>query len=56
MRMERNAEVAKDVVVEGVPAAKHFVDQSQERARLRALNYAVIVGAGHDHRLADAEP
>ena len=53
---ELNCEVSKYLVVKAVLAAQHLVNQSEECAGLGALDDAMIVGAGHHHHLADAEP
>ena len=42
-------------VVEAVLALKQLVDPAQERARLGALDHAVVVGRGHRHDLLHAQ-
>ena len=42
---------ANTVVVEAVLALQQLVDALEERARLRALDHAVVVGRGHRHDL-----
>ena len=44
-----------DRLVEVVLALEQLVDAAQERARLGALDDAVVVGRGHRHHLRDAE-
>ena len=51
----RNAEIRKDIVVKLELADQQFVNAGQKRARLRALDDAVIVGAADGDRFADAE-
>ena len=55
IRAVANAEVREDLVVEVVLTAQQLVDQREKGARLRALNDAMIIGAGHGHHLADAD-
>ena len=45
----------EDGVVEAVLALQQLVDAAQERAGLRTLDDAVVVGRGHRHDLLDAE-
>ena len=45
----------EDALVEAVASRQLRVDQTQEAARRRALDDAVVVGGGEEHRLADAE-
>ena len=45
----------EDALVEAVAARELGVHERQEAARCRALDDAVIVGGGEEHRLADAE-
>ena len=54
-RLVRHAERVEDVVVEAVLAEQQFVDALQERARLGALDDAVVVGARDRDDLAHAE-
>ncbi len=49
------AEALGDELVEALVALEQLVDRRQERPRLRALDDAVIVGAGDGHDLAHAE-
>ena len=49
------AEVAGDRLVEAVLALQQLLDPAQERARLGALDDAVVVGRGHRHHLRDPE-
>ena len=46
---------SEDALVEAVAARELGVHEGQEAARGRALDDAVIVGGGEEHRLADAE-
>ncbi len=48
-------EARKDRVVEAVGAVQQFVDALEVFAGLRALDHAVIVGAGQRHDLLDPE-
>ena len=45
-RLERDAQVAEDSVVEVIAAEQVVLDQLQELTGTGALNHAVIVGAG----------
>src|SRR5919198_1421294 len=45
----------EDALVEAVGALEELVDPAQERARLGALDDAVVVGARHGHDLLHAE-
>ena len=45
----------EDLVVEAVVALQQGLELAEEHARFRALDDAVVVGAGHRHHLADAE-
>ena len=48
-------ERGENLVVEAVLALQQLVDPAQERPRLRALDHAVVVGAGHRRDLLHAE-
>ena len=48
-------EIREDFFVEAVAAVQQLVDAFEEFARLRALDHAMIVGAGQRHDLLDAE-
>ena len=50
-----NVHRGKDALVEAVASRELGVHQGQEAARRRALDDAVVVGGGEEHRLADAE-
>ena len=54
-RHVRHAQVVEDLFVEAVLAVEQGLHAAQEHAGFRALNDAVIVGAGERHHLADAE-
>ena len=49
------AERLEHALVEAVLALEQLVDAAQERARLGALDHAVVVGRGHRHDLLDAQ-
>ena len=53
-RLERDAQVAEDSVVEVIAAEQVVLDQLQELARTGALNHTVIVGAGQGDNLRQA--
>ena len=50
-----HSERAEEPLVEAILALQQLVDPAQERARLGALDHAVVVGARHRHHLGDAE-
>src|SRR5262249_23089435 len=54
-RLIGNADVGEDFVVKVMPAEQQFVNVGEEEARFRALDDAVIVGAGDRKDLGDAE-
>ena len=54
-RIIRNAQGFEDFFVEVVVAIEQRLHRAEEHAGFRALNNAVIVGAGHRHHFADAE-
>ena len=54
-RLVRHAQMLEDLFVEAVVAVEQGLHLAQERARFRALNDAVVVGAVEGHHLADAE-
>ncbi len=54
-RRMRHLQIGEERVVEPVLAIQQRLHFAQERARFRALNNAVIIGAGDAHHLADSE-
>ena len=54
-RQVGHVEVLENLFVEAVVAVEQVLQFAQERARFRALNDAVVVGAAQRHHLADAE-
>ena len=50
-----NVHRGKDALVEAVASRELGVHEGQEATRRRALDDAVVVGGGEEHRLADAE-
>ena len=51
----RQPEAGEDSRIEAVGAVEQLLDPAQELARLRALDDAMVVGAGHGHDLAHPE-
>ena len=55
LRRRLHAHRSEHGVVEAVLALEQLVDAAQERARLGALDHAVVVGRGHGHDLLHAQ-
>ena len=54
-RLVRDFQVRENLLVKPVFAFEQRLQAAQKHARFRALNHAVIVGAGHRHHLAEAQ-
>jgi hypothetical protein len=54
-RLVGDLQTGEDVVIEGVLAEQHLLDQGEEHPRLGALDHAVVVGGRHRDDLAHAQ-